>query len=119
MQLLVVVIRDHAAQRNTPKITHIPECCLEYLPADVFEIDVDALGTNLSHTPRQRFAAAIVEGGVKPKLVGQKSNLVIGTGTPCNATTVNFRELTDDTADGPRSCGHEHIIFSLHVCNLV
>ena len=60
LQLFIVVVGNHSAQRNTAILPHVPYRGLENLATDVFKTDIDAVRTGCGNARGNGFAGLVV-----------------------------------------------------------
>src|SRR4051794_6266626 len=108
-----VVGRDRSADRRAPVQSQRPHRRLEMVPADVVEVDVDAIGRRcrqqLGHRP-----GVVVEGGVEPELAGEPPHLLRAPGAADDpAGPAEPGELADQAADGAGGTRDEDVLARL------
>src|SRR5258706_2952669 len=96
-----VVGGDQAAKRNASEQVHLREHGIEDLPADVLEVDVDALGAGGLEIGGE-IAAPVVDTGIEAQVFRDVPAFVRPAGNADGAAALDLRNLADDRADGAR-----------------
>ena len=87
---------------------------VENVAADIIEVDIDALGAvflqSLLHV-----AGFVVDRSVEAELVDQVAALVRAAGNADRAAALDFRDLSDDGADGAGRAGYDNGLSGLRL----
>src|SRR5258708_39083566 len=90
---------DEAATPHAAVKIHAVQNFLHDFPADIFKIDVDAIGRGGG----QLFLPVrmlVVDGGVETEILGNPSAFVVGAGYADDSAAMNLSNLSDDAAGG-------------------
>ncbi len=109
----LVVVVDGAADHHPRPPRQPPQRGLEHRPADVVEVDVDAVGARRADRLGQVVAVLVVDGGVEAEHLGQVAALVRTARTAHRATAVDLGQLADHAADRARRRRHQHGVARL------
>src|SRR6185437_340546 len=96
-----VILRDHAAERDARERIAARQHEIEDRPADILEIDVDAVGRRVGERALQ-IVAAVVDTGVETQLRHHVVAFLPAAGDADDAAARQLGELADDAADRAR-----------------
>src|SRR5208337_4275756 len=110
------VAGDEAAENDAAMKVHAVEHGLHDFPTNIFEIDINAVGSGGSKVllPAGVF---VVDGGVKAELVLDPLAFVVAAGDPNDAAAVNFADLAYDAAGGASGRGDDQGFAGLRLAD--
>src|SRR5260370_39732629 len=105
------VARDEATDHDAAVEIHAIQNFLHDFSADVFKIDVNAVGSGRGK-PFLPVRMLVVDGGVEAEILGDPCAFVVAAGDADDAAAVNLSNLSDDAA-GSASGGGDDERFAL------
>src|SRR5690606_11226953 len=94
----VVVVGDQAADGDAGEVVEQADDRIQHLAADIFEVDVDAIGAGCPELAFESLVT-VVDGGIEAQLVHHIVTLVVGAGDADHATALELSDLADYAAD--------------------
>ncbi len=97
---------DEAADHDAPMKIHAAQDFLHDFPADIFKINVDAIGGGGGELflPVRML---VVDGGVETEILGDPGAFVVGAGDTDDAATVDLSNLPSDASGGASGRGDD------------
>src|SRR5580693_6298942 len=100
-QFSVAIMGNEPADRDTRKIVQQRQNRVEYLSADILEVNIDTVRTGRLQMFSQ-LGLAMVEAGIETKYVPNKSAFLFATGNADDPAAFDLGDLADDRTDSAR-----------------
>src|SRR5580700_10114554 len=101
-QFLVAIMGNEPADRDAGKVVQQRQNRVQYLSADILEVNIDTVRTGRLQTFSQ-IGLAMVEAGVKTKFIPNKPAFLFATGNADDPAAFDLGDLADDRTDSARS----------------
>ena len=113
----VVVMRDQTTDNHPREIVEQRPNRLQHCAADIFEVDVDPIGTG-ARERRGKIRRAMIDTSIKTELVRNVTALGFAPGDAEDAATLDLGDLTDHRTDCSRRSRDDHSLTCLWLTDI-